>query len=124
MDHVTLTLHAEPLEPCADMRSDSVFLYVKSCLGLEEFNGSIVNMQIYPNPVHGEMHLQAMFWEDLDVIVQVINNSGKAIFKGVYPTINKKINKVFDFSHLPDGVYFIRLKAGEETAVRKVILSK
>jgi hypothetical protein len=123
MDHVTLTLHAEPLAPCTGMKMDSLALIVRSCLGIEEYAGSIVNMHTYPNPVRGEMHLQAFFRENTSVRIQIISNSGKTIFQGTYPTVNHKLTKVFDFSHLPDGVYYVRLRAGESSAVRKVIIT-
>jgi len=121
-DHIILTLYANPLAPCTHVRTDELKLCVESCLGIGELSSKIEKFAVFPNPVKGEMHLHAEFRDNTMVQIRILNNTGKVIFQGIYNTANNIIHKEFDFTHLADGIYYVRLQAGEDVVTNKIIV--
>jgi len=81
------------------------------------------NMEVYPNPCSSVAHLRYLIHDSGFMISDLYSISGKMIRRladeevmpGVYET-------EFDVSALPAGVYFVRVQAGDEVAVRKLIV--
>ncbi|MCL9807377.1 T9SS type A sorting domain-containing protein [Flavobacterium amniphilum] len=84
-------------------------------LGNDEFtNGAFT---LYPNPTNGIVNISL---KDASVSVnsaEVMDVSGKVLFK---KTINNP-NAVVDLTSLANGMYFIKLKAGQQEKTLKVV---
>ncbi|MEA3478686.1 MAG: T9SS type A sorting domain-containing protein [Bacteroidota bacterium] len=82
-------------------------------------------MEIFPNPCSDIVRIRYKMQDAGYRMVEVYSISGKKIrraFEGEKgPGTYEEILDVHD---LPAGVYFIRLQAGREVAVRKLIVTK
>ena len=67
---------------------------------------------IYPNPTSGELNIVSSKFKN--VFVSMYSTSGQII-------INETSDSIIDISHLNNGIYFIKVKVGELTYIRKVI---
>ncbi|MEA3477390.1 MAG: aryl-sulfate sulfotransferase [Bacteroidota bacterium] len=80
------------------------------------------NMQVYPNPCSGVLHLRVTRYALRVTSIDLFEISGRKIRRldeemqgpGVY-------EKSYDLSDLPEGVYFIRLQAGDELMMKKIV---
>jgi len=67
---------------------------------------------IYPNPTTGEINVASSRFKN--ILVTIYSVSGQIV-------VNETNDNVIDISHLEDGVYFMNVKVGELTYIRKVI---
>jgi len=69
---------------------------------------------VYPNPTRGELRVES---GELRVErVEVLDVFGKKL-----STLNSQLSTKMDISHLPAGIYFLRIQTGEGTFVQKVV---
>ncbi len=80
-------------------------------VGVEDlvYDGAIA---IYPNPTTGELNIVSSRFKN--ILVTMYSVSGQIV-------VNETSENVIDISHLEDGVYFMNVKVGELTYIRKVI---
>lgn len=77
---------------------------------------TIEGLSIYPNPVNtGKIYITSK--SSLDKKVEIFNVLGKKVLESVITS--KEVN----VSNLTAGVYFIKIKEGEATATRKLIIN-
>jgi len=77
---------------------------------------SIEGLTIYPNPVNsGKIFITTK--SSLDKKVEIFNVLGKKVLETVITS--KEVN----VSHLEAGVYIIKIKEGEASATRKLIIN-
>jgi hypothetical protein len=92
-------------------------LYAKWTInsGIETIaNGELL---IYPNPTKGELRVKS---EELRVkSVAIFDITGKCHLSHVTGHNNAEI--VIDISHLPQGIYFVKIATAKGEVVRKVI---
>ncbi|MBT3612591.1 MAG: T9SS type A sorting domain-containing protein, partial [Flavobacteriales bacterium] len=71
------------------------------------------NLRIFPNPTTGLINIYS---EDIITELSIVNNIGEEVpFKNI--TTSK-----LDMSHLPSGIYFIRLKVNNQIVNHKILL--
>jgi len=92
-------------------------IFTDGCVGIEE-NELLQDIKIFPNPTTGKLQvtsdkLQVKNVEVLDVLGRIENHLSSVTRYSSFVTL--------DISHLPSGIYFIRIETNEGTAVRKVI---
>ena len=80
-------------------------------VGIEDlvYDGAVA---IYPNPTTGEINVASSRFKN--ILVTIYSVSGQIV-------VNETNDNVIDISHLEDGVYFMNVKVGELTYIRKVI---
>ena len=80
-------------------------------VGVEDlvYDGAIA---IYPNPTTGELNVVSSRFKN--ILVTMYSVSGQIV-------VNETSENVIDISHLENGVYFMNVKVGELTYIRKVI---
>ena len=80
-------------------------------VGVEDlvYDGAIA---VYPNPTTGELNVVSSRFKN--VLVTMYSVSGQIV-------VNETSENVIDISHLENGVYFMNVKVGELTYIRKVI---
>lgn len=90
--------------------------YPSEMKGQSETKAPIEGIDIYPNPVNGTK-------------LYITSISGKSKTVTVYNVLGEKImfkvmtTKELDISSLLSGVYILRVKIGEETFTKKVIIN-
>ena len=89
--------------------------------GLISSSFNLSSSSIYPNPTTGIITLEANFENPKTLEYQIYNSLGQPISKKVLGT-RTSINENIDLTDSPAGIYFIRLKAGDELKFYKIIL--
>ena len=88
----------------------------KSSIATKSQEPTIEGLTIYPNPVNsGKIYITTK--SSLDKKVEIFNVLGKKVFETVITS--KEIN----ISNLAAGVYIIKIKEGDATATRKLIIN-
>ena len=98
----------------------ALFLWIADSVGIEEI--SIINYQfsIYPNPSHGDVTISR---QDVggSAEVTVLDLTGRVV---IPPTPINPSSLILHTSDLPTGTYFVRVTAGNNTTIEKLIINK
>jgi hypothetical protein len=84
-----------------------------------------LQLNIFPNPAVNSFQISLMLTTDSQVSINILDKQGNEVqqfnsvkaSKGLY-------TKTVDVSKLNDGLYFIKAKAGEESALERLIIKK
>jgi len=117
---VSLTLSAQPLDPCTTLKSDVVNLTLDPILGLNE-PANKVELSVIPNPSGGEFEIRANSPEK-SLLLSISNAAGEVIFTEKASTPQNKFTKGFDFTYLPKGIYFVKIESGKFSKTEKVVI--
>jgi PKD repeat protein len=112
---VTLTVTNE----CgSDTFSDSVTL---STVGLDDLflNGDVA---VYPNPSKGEFTIDMTVLGSSDITVQVENMLGAIVYESNPGTVQGTHSENISLGEAPAGMYFVRVLAGKQQLVKKIII--
>lgn len=83
------------------------------------------DLQIYPNPIHKECNIKYMLSQETSINISVFDVTGRFVKDVINETQKVGIYcKTFDVGDLPQGVYFIRLKAENYSDTKKAIFIK
>jgi hypothetical protein len=94
---------------------------VKLITGINETAGDIVNFNIYPNPSSAVFNVVLELSHTVPVEITVYSITGQTI--GVSPKDNPTNGTYqIDMSGEAEGVYFVKLKAGDNTMIRRITL--
>jgi hypothetical protein len=98
-----------------DMESDPSNEACEAIVGINELQN---NVKIYPNPTDGQLTIEN---EKLKIEnVEIIDTWGRTRLNNFQlSTFNSQL--IIDISHLPNGVYFIRIKTEKGTIMQKVV---
>jgi len=94
-------------------------IYVDPCTGIQEFG--INNMLIFPNPASGKFVISAKF--NGNYSVSVVDLLGNVVYSFDGFT-SGPFKKSIDLSNCSDGIYFVRVKSGNEFCIQKLKLIK
>lgn len=79
----------------------------------------------YPNPFNPIARIEYSISSDVRVSLKVYNTYGQEVSTLVNEYQSEGNRSVeFDASHLPSGIYFYRLQAGDYTDTKKMLLMK
>jgi len=118
---VTLVLTAYEVSPCTGSVSDSLNVYIIAT-GMDDLLTNKFDIQIFPNPTSDIITLKAYTNSEEQLVVEILDGIGKAIFTGRFYSFDTCFEKQFDLSYLKPGIYFVRLQAGSWTTTGKVVL--
>ncbi len=103
--------------------SDVFNFTTTSPIGIEEIGNNSVS--IFPNPsLNGKINIQIAANSSNDISISVLNLVGQEIFNQMYSIKNGNKLISLDLNSNPNGIYFIKLKQGDNIITRKIILSK
>jgi hypothetical protein len=77
---------------------------------------------IYPNPASNVITLSFEDQIQNPVSVTLTDLSGKEMVK--YANVDPSFNSNLDLNGLTDGFYFMKIKSGDKTLVKKIIINK
>jgi hypothetical protein len=92
-----------------------VIVSVLPCVGLQELNGALSGMQVYPNPNNGQFTI-GFTTKDLKS-VEISDVTGRIVFTGAVEAERMDVN-IADFAN---GVYYAKVSSGQSTAVLKIV---
>jgi Secretion system C-terminal sorting domain/PKD-like domain len=100
--------------------SDSASVNVSVNVGLNELN-SFSNLSVYPNPTSGLLNIE-LETSEKNIDIEVFDIIGKSLLKTTAKHNGGLFQKTIDISHLHEGIYFVKISAGEKSTTVKVTL--
>ncbi len=76
---------------------------------------------IYPVPAHNQITIDYTLNENSKVLLQLFSGNGKLIKTIACPTSKTENTVKIDISNIPSGTYYLKMKAGDDTYIKKVI---
>lgn len=125
-DKITLVVYSS--RPCSDPDSgisNSVTIFYSS-----DVNGpdrKFADMRLYPNPNSGSFTLEAKFGNVLNdehAKVEVLSGVGQLIFKEEVAVYGGELKKDIRLSGIANGTYYIRLTAGDQSAIKPISIQQ
>lgn len=90
--------------------------------GLDEFDGSGIST-LFPNPASGQAMLRYAIHEQSDVSVQIMNINGQVVrLDNLGKQTSGSYEHIIDLNGLSDGLYMVRLQAGDKVYTRKLLV--
>jgi hypothetical protein len=97
------------------------FVYeMTCCVGIEEVNFD-GNVSVYPNPNNGQFTVEVEMARQMNMTVGLYDMVGKQVWLDEGLGNTSSLRKQYDLSHMPDGVYFLRIYADNQMTVQKLI---
>jgi hypothetical protein len=119
---VTLTLTAEPINPCTVASSDEIYITIVICPGISESNQSKPNFQIHPNPNKGEFELIVTGLNCLKLQVSIIDLTGSELYQKEFITYDGKLSRSLNLTNLKQGLYLVQLKCADNLITQKLVI--
>jgi hypothetical protein len=100
-----------------------VRLMKKSVAGIDEQAGIADNIEIYPNPASGNIHVSTTLSTPVDVTVIVTNIMGQVVSENTYQPNGTMFSENISLAQVPNGIYFMNFVAGGERITRKFVVA-
>ena len=91
---------------------------VEDCSSIEDI---LIDMSVYPNPTDGMVKLSLSLETESKVEISLNNSIGQKVFNKTFGFLSK-LDKSFDWSMLPKGVYSINININNQRAFEKIVL--
>jgi len=106
---------------CTDVSTSTVTI---TGVGVQEVVRTIENIRLFPNPNNGNATLEIATSNSSDVVVSVMDVTGRVITK-----LNKELTNGINFLSInteeyADGIYFVSVRNGNENNVVRMVVSK
>ncbi len=118
---VTLTLNANPIDPCPLADNDEMELTIDNCSGIEDHDNNMMKIQAVPNPTNGLLKITVKGTTASPLTLDIIDIRGKLIFKENISAVGFQYTKRVDLQHMESGIYFIRVFQEEEVKTLKIV---
>lgn len=116
---ITYTVTLTATNECGtDTFTDTVTL---STIGLEDLflNGDV---SVYPNPSKGEFTIDMTVLASSDVTVEVENILGAIVYESTPGAVQGNYSENISLGNAPAGMYFVRVTAGKQQLVKKIVI--
>lgn len=114
----TYTVNVTDANNCASSGSATVIR-----VGVKDLNSYFDNIHLYPNPTDGKLTINVQFGKIEEIHVEIYNILGDKIKNNITNTMKNGLFTI-DLSAMPQGLYLIRIQAGNKATTRKVTLTK
>ena len=98
-------------------------LETSSTVGLTELV-AIANSAIYPNPSNGHFNVSASGLLSDNATVTVYNSVGQVLHTSVRVVNNGTLTTEIALNSAANGIYFVKIEAGDKSVVNKLVISK
>ncbi|MCF8367055.1 MAG: T9SS type A sorting domain-containing protein, partial [Bacteroidales bacterium] len=99
-------------------------ILVDACTGIGILSGA-QSLRVYPNPVTSLSTIEYYVFSDIDVNISIFNSLGMLVKEIVPENANMGRHEVnVRTSDFENGIYFVKLTAGEQTATTKMTIVK
>lgn len=82
------------------------------------------NFNVYPNPARDNFSISALITDNEDLNIDIRDAEGKLLKNIVSTKVSGTFNTIVSTENYRQGVYFIHVKAGEKSWVKKLIITK
>ena len=80
------------------------------------------NVAVFPNPSQGIFNITISNQTNENVEIMVFNSLGECALKENQRLSAGTFTRQLQLTHLPNGIYFLELKMGEQTTTEKLIV--
>ncbi len=80
------------------------------------------NVSIYPNPATGEFIVNTI--TNSDVTIVMYNSIGQKVLEKVLKAENNLVDEHIAIDELREGIYFVNIKVGEQSEVKKLVIER
>ena len=119
---VKLTLTAFPLTPCDEDDSDLVKVTLDHTIGFDESPDKEFGIKVVPNPSTGEFSLNISDLEAGKGTIKIHNQIGEVLFEQQISVNQGSMQKQFNLSSQPKGIYFVTVRFAGQYRVEKVVI--
>jgi PKD repeat protein len=116
---ITYTVTLTATNECGtDTYTDTVTL---STVGLDDLflNGDV---SVYPNPSKGEFTIDMTVLASSDITVEVENILGAIVYESTPGAVQGNYSENISLGNAPAGMYFVRVTAGKQQLVKKIVI--
>ena len=119
---VLLSFQANPLAPCTDSTTDTVFITLTFPVGVT--SNAIVgfDVNIVPNPATGNFNLVVYGVKDMNMIVSITDIAGKTIFRDQDNPVAQEYSKAIDLTGFPKGIYMVKVQTDTQSMTKKLVI--
>ena len=102
-------------------RSSTAFLFIASAVN--PVDNAAIELNVSPNPNRGSFALKFKTVKRDDMTIQIINSLGQSVYTKSHPAFTGQYSEQLNLN-LGSGVYVLKLKHGNKTYYRKVMIEK
>ncbi|MBA7572420.1 hypothetical protein ES708_14200 [subsurface metagenome] len=99
---------------------DDVSIFESSTV-IDPVKGVFSGIEIYPNPNKGMFYLDFNGENDIKLKLELINLQGQVVFNEE-TQLSNQFRKELDVSHLPSGIYYLKMTHEDTVVVKKIII--
>lgn len=121
---VNLVLSAMAVAPCATAAVDTVHIILDPCLGIKDKNKAAFSLSVFPNPSEGAFFLRATGLPSAQALVRITAMDGRTVYSENVTSNGTDLQKHFDFSSFPSGIYFLSVTSESKVAAQRFIIQK
>jgi hypothetical protein len=90
-------------------------------VGIEDPEGAEIGLKIMPNPTEGVFEIQANFGTKTKTRIEIYDMLGKRVIQPQDESLVGEFARQYNLNHLSDGVYTVKIVAGEKTYIKRLI---
>jgi hypothetical protein len=114
------------LRTCEGLHEENFHIMIQGSpyrLGIDSslFSSSIPTTELYPNPSSGIVNFKFSADEEKDIVISVFNSIGNKVYEDHFGK-QAKVSAALDLKSLAKGVYFAKIKSGDEAVFKKLII--
>ncbi len=92
-------------------------------VGIDDVNKPSINFSVYPNPTSGQTNVQLNIDRSSDVILKVMDITGRVVFTQSSYMTSGEHNIKLDLASLSKGVYILSAIAGSSTREKRIVVT-
>lgn len=105
-------------------KTDSVFITVNACVGIQKLFGSYQVPQLFPNPASDKTTLLFMVNKGGNYVIRLVDIFGREVREENNVAIAGENTHILSLSGIANGVYMLTLQKGNETYKTKIIVGQ
>ena len=86
-------------------------------------NNQDSKVRYFPNPSDGQINFVADGLTSGPLVLEVIDIGGRTVLTQNYITTGAQFNSQIDLTGLSKGMYFVKLKSGNDTRVDRIVFN-
>jgi PKD repeat protein len=102
---------------------DDINVTGTSTVGIQDVE-FLATLSVYPNPANENSNVSFSLSENNDMLIEILDITGRVVETVVDQKLNAGQHNFSFGQKLTDGVYFVRMQAGDNDLVRKVVFAR
>ena len=86
--------------------------------------GASSTISIYPNPARGEFTVTINQYSITEIVIEIYNSLGQKVIEKIIQPKSNSINQNLIIDELNQGIYFVKVKTGDQIRTKKLIIER